>query len=189
MLDTPQHCNPPDDALIGQYRQGDAEAFNLLFERHYAGVYNFARHLLGDEHQAEEILQDTFLAVARTARTYQPRGLFRTWLMRIVRNRCLNRLQSNRTAHAAAGGLGEGDPPSRANGPAKDVETAEHMARVHVLIDALPQRQREALVLYAMEQMSYAQIAQVLDIPVNSVKTLIFRARAELARALEEETP
>ena len=172
--------------MIGQYRQGDAEAFNILFERHYAGVYNFARHMLGNEHQAEEILQETFLAVARTARTYQPRGLFRTWLMRIVRNRCLNRLQSNQATHTE-GGL-DADPPSADPGPAKDAETAEHMARVHAMIDALPPRQREALVLYAMEQMNYAQIAQVLDVPVNTVKTLIFRARAELARGLEKET-
>ncbi len=189
MLEKRRQSDPPypsDDLLIGRFRQGDAEAFEMLFDRHNGGVYRFARHMLGNDHEAEEVLQETFLAVARTARTYQPRGLFQTWLMRIVRNRCLNRMQSAARMFARTTPAEPDNTPSPTPSPLQDAQTAEHMARVHAMMGLLPQRQREALVLFALEQMSYAQIAQVLDMPINTVKTLIFRARSELARSLEE---
>ena len=81
-----------DDDLMRMYCNGDADAFDTLFDRHYTSVYNFARTMLGEAAGPEEVLQETFLAVARSARQYSPRGRFRSWLMRIVRNRCLNRI-------------------------------------------------------------------------------------------------
>ena len=85
-----------DDDLFLMFREGQAEAFDTLFDRHYLGVYNFARTMLREAGAADEILQETFLAVARAVKTYEPRGTFRTWLLRIVRNRCLNRTEAER---------------------------------------------------------------------------------------------
>ena len=81
-----------DDDLLLMYRNGDVDAFDALFDRHHAAVYSFARTMLGDSLGPEEMLQEAFLTVARQAKKYEPRGRFRPWLMRIVRNRCLNRL-------------------------------------------------------------------------------------------------
>ena len=178
-----------DDDLMLMCRNGDANAFDVLFDRHYVGVFIFARIMLGSTHQADEILQETFLAVARATGRYAARGRFRSWLMRIVRNRCLNRIESERARREALGKRHGGsldvveavcDQP----GPAQIVQSDEQRAVIVAAVAELPDRQREAIALYAFEQMRYRQIAEVLDMPINTVKTLIHRARANLARAL-----
>ena len=176
----------PDDELILMYREGDADAFDVLFARHSASVYNFARCLLGDGTLAEDVLQETFLSVARAARRYEPRGRFRTWLMRIARNRSLNVLdRERRRAVAAEIGPAMAAPVGRAPRPEARIEADERLAAIRSEIGRLPERQREALVLHAFEAMPYAEIAAVLDMPVNTIKTLIRRARIALARTLE----
>ena len=176
-----------DDDLLRMYRDGDADAFDTLFDRYRAPVYNFARVMLGEADGAEDMLQEAFLTVARTARTYEPRGRFRAWLMRIVRNLCLNRIQAERVRRrvVAQSGLDIVQPASREPSPPERLERDERMDRVRRLIGELPERQREALVLYAFERMSYREIAEALDAPMGTVKTLIHRARAALARAVE----
>jgi len=177
-----------DDDLILMYRKGDADAFDALFDRYHAAVYRFARTMLGNAAAAEGVLQETFLAVARTARRYEPRGRFRTWLMRIVRNRCLNRLESERARRRMVQESGlVVEPASPGPSPAERAERNEEMRRVRVALAGLPERQREALALYAFEHLSYQEIAAVLGAPLNTVKTLIHRARAGIAAAVEEK--
>lgn len=183
-----------DDDLVRMYRDGDADAFDTLFDRYRAPVYNFACMMLGDADGAEDLLQEAFLTVARSARNYEPRGHFRAWLMRIVRNLCLNRIQAERVRRRvmADSGLEFIEPPAREPSPADRAERDERLRLVRQGIRSLPERQREAIVLYAFEQMSYREIAEVLGVPINTVKTLIHRARATLARAFDEpakETP
>ncbi len=175
-----------DDDLMRMYRHGDAAAFDALFDRHYASVYHVARTMLGDAGGPEEVLQETFLAVARSANTYSPRNRFRTWLMRIARNRCLNRIESRRTRREVQAEVEpEGiEPPATDPAPPERVEAEEQAAFIQSAIDRLPDRQREAIALYAFEGMSYRDVAEVLEMPVNTVKTLIHRARATLAQAL-----
>ena len=177
-----------DDDLIRMYREGDADAFDAIFDRHYRSAYGFARTMLGGSEAAEEVTQEAFLAVARTAREYVPRGRFRPWLMRIVRNMCLNRLATDARRGRAlpAGPLDPEDAPSREAAPPERLESDERMRAVERLVGELPERQREAIALYAFEQMSYREIAEVMEVPVNTVKTLIHRARAELARGMEQ---
>jgi len=142
-----------DDELIAMYRTGDADAFDVLFDRHYRSVYNFALYMLSDRGRAEDILQETFLAVARTAKRYEPKGCFRTWLMRIVRNRCLNSLEAERVrrdalAGAAAGAVDHADADPT---PEQCVQARELSDQLTRCIAELPDRQREAIVLFAFE--------------------------------------
>ena len=178
---------PSDDELLAMFCEGDADAFDALFDRHHAGVYHFARLMLGGGHDAEDVMQDAFLAVARSARTYKPRGRFRPWLMRIARNLCLNRLQAERARRRVLAADGEALPePASDSPPAPDVlEWDEGMRAVYGAVRGLPERQREALALYAFEGMRYKEITEALQLPMGTVKTLIHRARANLARALE----
>lgn len=186
--DEPQGVS--DDDLVLMYREGQVEAFDVLFDRYYVSVYNFARMMLRESAAAEEILQETFLSVARSARTYEPRGTFRTWLMRIARNRCLNRLESQRTRREIFVDDQAGvvlQYPSREPSPPEMVLADEQMALIRQAMQNLPDRQREAISLYAFEEMTYQQIADVLDLPINTVKTLIHRARASLAETLNHD--
>jgi len=170
-----------DDELMALHAGGDAEAFEILFERHYASVYHFAASMLGDASSAEEALQESFLAAARAAGQYRGDGRFRAWLMRIVRNRCLNRIDARRR-HRRIGELC--DPPAGGPGPARQAEADETVAILRAAVAALPERQREALTLRAFEQMSYREVASVMDMPIGTIKTLIHRARAALAATL-----
>ncbi|HUU23204.1 MAG TPA: sigma-70 family RNA polymerase sigma factor [Phycisphaerae bacterium] len=176
-----------DDDLVRMYAGGDAEAFDVLFDRHYASVFRFAQAILGDPAAAEDVLQEAFLAAARAAATYDGRGRFRPWLMRIVRNRCLNRVESGRARRATGPGAGPAPDTvaSSRSGPVERASARERREAVEAAIAELPERQREAIGLYAFEQMSYREIAEVMQMPVNTVKTLIHRARANLARELE----
>jgi len=176
-----------DDDLVRMYAGGDAEAFDVLFDRHYTAVYRLARAMLGDDGAAEDVLQETFLAAARAAGAYDGRGRFRPWLMRIARNRCLNRLESGRVRRATEPKAGI-DPDTVASpraGPAGRATARQRQEAVRAAIAGLPERQREAIGLYAFEQMTYREVAEVMQMPVNTVKTLIHRARANLARELE----
>jgi RNA polymerase sigma factor (sigma-70 family) len=176
-----------DDDLMAMFSEGTAEAFDLLFDRYRVPVYNFVCSMLNDAERAEEVLQDTFLAVARSAGTYEPRGRFRAWLFRIARFRCLNRIETDRLRRAALreSNLELVDPPSREPSALDRLAADETLAILRKAILELPARQREAIVLFAFEHMTGREIGEVLDLPVNTVKTLIHRARAALAQTLD----
>ncbi len=170
-----------DDELMALYCDGAPEAFDLLFERHRSSVYNFAVTMLRDSAGAEDVLQEAFLSVARAAGDYEPRGRFRAWLMRIVRNGCLNRLasaSSERSLSDEALHVTSSNSPN----PTARAEKEEWMRALRNEIGLLPERQREAIILYAFEEMPYREIAEVMEMPINTVKTLIHRARATLAQ-------
>ena len=101
-----------DDDLVRLYRDGDADAFDALFDRYHVPVFNFARMMLGSADGADVVMQETFLAVVRSAASYRGRGLFRAWVMRIARNQCLNRMRAEQTRRRilAEGGVGQRNP-------------------------------------------------------------------------------
>jgi len=178
-----------DDDLVRLYRNGEAAAFDTLFDRYHVGVYSFARTMLGDSGGPEDVLQETFLTVAQSLAKYTPQGKFRSWLMRIARNRCLARLEARRITKLvlAAGNMEPSEPASLAPGPQQAAQDDEQVQIIRAAIDALPDRQREALALYAFEQMTYQEIAETLAAPINTVKTLIRRGRSAVARKLESQ--
>lgn len=178
---------PSDDELMCTYRDTrDAHAFDMLFQRHGTRIYRYACGMLGCPASAEEVLQEVFLTLTQAAGRYQPRGCFGTWLLRITRNRCLNHLESKRLRRMAST---EEELASPKPGPLEQVAAAEQFTRVQQAILRLPAPQREAILLYAMHEMDYRHIAQVLDVPVNTVKTLIYRARLTLAKSTQDCEP
>ncbi|HZZ84217.1 MAG TPA: sigma-70 family RNA polymerase sigma factor [Anaeromyxobacteraceae bacterium] len=186
-------ASDPDAALMLAFQNGDERAFRTLFERHGRAMVSFCHHYVRDGARAEELAQDVFLKVHRSAARYQPTARFRTWLYRIAANHCLNELRRGeyavrREAAPRDGGAAEPlDLDTLPSGGATPEETAmgEALAEaVRGLLARLPEKQRTAFVLCRLEGMSYEEIAEVLETSVSAVKSLLHRATVAAAEAL-----
>ena len=173
---------PSDHDLMARTAQGDGRAFRTLARRHAGRALGLARRMLGNEALAEEIVQDALLRVWTNAPRWRPEAAFRTCLYRVVVNLCLN--AKRRAIHlpldSAAGVAGTGP------GADAQLETRERDRRLAAAVDALPDRQRTAIVLTYQEGLSNAEAAAVLDTSVSGVETLLARAKRALRHALGE---
>jgi RNA polymerase sigma-70 factor (ECF subfamily) len=173
---------PTDHDLMARVARGDAAAFQVLARRHTADALRLARRILGNEALAEEIVQDALLRVWRTAPRWRPEAAFRTFLYRVVINLCLN--AKRRPAELPLDAAG--DPADPAPDAAAAHEARERDRRLAAAIDALPPRQRAAIVLTYQEDLSNAEAASVLDTSVSGIETLLVRAKRALRAALGE---
>ena len=191
------HQDDPDVRLMLAYRSGDDAALATLYRRWAGPLLRFLTRMMGDVAMAEEIVQESFLRVHGARKRYAPDARFSTWLFRIGRNLALNELDRsrNKAIHLSAETSenreeGENGPRSARPGlmlvsSAPDAETIVDTQRlqsqVEAALSALPERQRAALWLAAVEGCAYAEIAEVLDTTPSSVKALVHRARTQLA--------
>jgi RNA polymerase sigma-70 factor (ECF subfamily) len=178
-----------DTALLLAAGKGDRQAFGALVERHHRAIIRFAHRFLStaDRATAEDIAQQVFLAAWKAAPSFQPRAAVSTWLFRIATNACLNYQRGRRRRPAAPlVGEPEADAPVRrtdaADAGALHRERAEHLQRA---IEALPANQRAAILLRHVHDLSYAEIATVLETSISAVESLLFRARSRLRDLLE----
>lgn len=168
---------------------GDIEAFECLVDEHKTRVVGTVAKMLGDSLEAEDIAQEVFVRVWRSAKRYRPQAKFTTWLMTITRNLVFNELRRRRRKPSEPLDGGEETPPRQfadagSHSPADEALQAELEEVVQQAIAALPESQRLALVLRRYEEMPYEEIAAVLKTSVSSVKSLLFRARSELKQSL-----
>ena len=174
---------PADHDLMARTAQGDGRAFRILARRHAGGARRLARRILGNETLAEEVAQDALLRVWINAPRWRPEAAFRTWLYRIVVNLCLNaKRRAGDLPLEAADHLADPTPGAEAQ-----LETRERDRSVAAAVDALPARQRAAVVLTYQEGLSNAEVAAVLDTSVSGVETLLVRAKRALRSALGDE--
>ena len=160
---------------------GDTAALGQLVERHQQRVLELAYRTVGNWAAAEDIAQEAFLRVWRSAVSYQPQAQFTTWLYRIVVNLCLDTVRRKRPS---AGEEALGNVQAAAEPPA--AEGAERSAAVHRAIADLPERQRIALVLYRFSEMSMQQVAEVTGWSASAVESLLVRAYAQLRVLLKD---
>jgi RNA polymerase sigma-70 factor (ECF subfamily) len=176
MNDTP--TNPvTDEKLMLAFSQGSPEAFTELFRRYRQPIHGFFRRRVSDPSHAEELAQETFLALLRSAARYEPRALFRTYLYAIG----LNILRAHRRKaifRATFFGAYHSMDPAKQDA----TEAAVCVRRAVAKLDAID---REILFLREFEQLSYAEIADLLHLPVNTVRSRLFRARTALRQLLE----
>jgi RNA polymerase sigma-70 factor (ECF subfamily) len=174
--------------LIGR---GDTDALEELIEKHQALVAGTVARMLGSNSDVEDIAQQVFIRVWKSAPRYVPRAKFTTWLLKITRNLVFNELRrAKRHANVPLQPEpGAEDPPlqDEANlAPDASLLEAELQQTIQGAILQLPETQRMAVVLRRYEQLSYEQIAEILDLSVPAVKSVLFRARTELRSRLSK---
>jgi RNA polymerase sigma factor (sigma-70 family) len=166
-----------DGRLAAQVRDGSERAFEVLFERHHRALLAFCRSTLGSADEADDALQQTFLAAYRDlARGREPDAL-RPWLFGIARRRCLALIAARRARPAADG------PEPASDGLHSHVATREDLRGVLGDLETLPESQRTALVLAELGGLSHDEIAVTLGCRREKVKALVFQARTTLATA------
>jgi RNA polymerase sigma-70 factor (ECF subfamily) len=170
---------------------GDMEAFQALIEVHQARVIGTVAKMLGDDVDSEDIAQQVFIRVWKSAGRYQPTAKFTTWLFKITRNLVFNELR-RRKRHPVTPLQHEEEEhffqPADCGGTAPDAALldSELNDAIQMAIDALPETQRMAIVLRRYEEMPYEEIGEVLGLSVPAVKSVLFRARAELRETLRK---
>src|SRR5438552_12015532 len=178
-----------DVRLMRLVSQGDTSAFEELVERHQALVAGTVARMLGSNSDVEDIAQQVFIRVWKSASRYVPRAKFTTWLLKITRNLVFNELRrTKRRAQVPLESAAGGEEPALKDesNPAPDASLleVELQRAIEEAIMQLPENQRMALVLRRYEQLSNEQIAEVLNLSVPAVKSVLFRARTELRSRL-----
>jgi RNA polymerase sigma-70 factor (ECF subfamily) len=181
MPDTEQH-------LIQRAQKGDQEAFAVLVTEHQRYVYNLALRVLKNEEEALDLAQETFIRAWTALPNFRGQSQFRTWLYRIVTNLCYNRLPNLRRSLHELGDDVIADLPETEvafDNPAHGFESRELRSHLHNAIDHLDEHYRLLISLRYQNELSYEEMATMLNLPLGTVKTGLFRAKEQLRRALE----
>jgi len=175
-----------DNELVKRVCMGETQLFRLLIERHQQHIFNLCYRMLRQFEEADDATQDTFLKAYRSLKQFRGDARLKTWLCRIARNECLNRLRHENVAsldqqlttdHSFQ--IADSTPS-----PLELIEHQETQSIVHEAINKLPHQYRLVITLFHLNGLSYEEISQVMEIPMGTVKTHIFRARELLKSKL-----
>lgn len=174
-----------DQELIESFQKGNQRAFEMIFSRYKGRVFNFANRLLSDRAEAEDVTSEVFLAFLNNRYQSVTYAKFSTWAFTVARNACVDRLRkhknisstwvTNDKGEVEEMAIKDKEPHSR-----EKLEAKETSLQVQNAIAKLPLDQKEAIVLREFHDLSYNEIAQVLNCSLENVKILIFRARENL---------
>jgi RNA polymerase sigma-70 factor (ECF subfamily) len=184
----------PDAALMLLVKQGDSDAFSQLVEKYKKPVMNLVYRMIRDLAEAEDIAQNVFVQVYKSAERYQVSSKFSTWLFTIARNLCLNEIR-RRTRHPAdsmdASYPDQEDQPLQQYEDKKAVSAPDRLlqgeleAKIEQAVAELPENQRLAILMCRQDELSYEEIAQVLGCSLSATKSLIHRGRETLKQKLK----
>ncbi len=185
-----------DEDLMEAFRDGDAQAFETLVDRHERGVLNFAYRMVRDREQANDLTQETFLRVVKQAKGYSRKAKFTTWLYTIARNLCIDALR--RAKHRRHQSLDQphgGDPEGRTlleriPGDGADgferTDAAEIASRVQEALASLSDEQREVFLMREFKRLQFKEIAAVVGVSENTIKSRMRYALEALRLALAD---
>jgi len=205
-LPQPDHApaQPTDDRLlVASAQRGDPGAMAQLLRAYQSQIYRISLGILGHHHDAEEATQDVLVKIIQSLGQFKGQSRFSTWLTRVVRNHCISAIrkrdvrsslsldQGSASSRAnQADGMDQADPlrqrlaDTREPSPDQRVQQDEQQAHLLAALNDMEDSFREILILRDMESMEYAEIAQVLDINLGTVKSRLFRARLALRQKL-----
>jgi RNA polymerase sigma-70 factor (ECF subfamily) len=179
------------EELMARVAKGDEDAFEILVDRHQTSTLNLIYRFIGDRTQAKDLAQEVFIRVWQSARTYQPKAKFTTWVYRITANLCFNELKSARRKRWFS--FNQSDEDSRVAIEERLADSApsaedlllekERSRQISDALQSLPENQRMALILKRYDDVSYQEIAQIIGCSVSAVESLLVRAK----RALQEK--
>lgn len=169
-----------DDALMAAYSQGAPDAARALMDRHVPRLLSFAQRMLGSRDEADDVVQESMVRLWKAAPGWQPgRAKVSTWLYRVASNLCTDVLRRRRTTPIDA----VTEPLDDAPGVEERLQEEARVWALEAALVALPERQRQAVVLRNIEELSNPEIGQVMDLSVEAVESLVARGR----RALKAE--
>lgn len=185
----------PDIRLMLRVRADEPGAFEQLVENYQHRLVGLMCHIIRNPEEAEDLAQEVFLRVYRVRKKYSPRSRFSTWLFAIANNLAINRMRTRQRKPAVqlpqvqdSGPLGPRSADQmlldHRSGPTKRIQQEELAAVIRQALDGLQEKQRMAVVLNKFEDMSYAEIGEVMGLTAKAVKSLLSRARMELRAAL-----
>jgi RNA polymerase sigma factor (sigma-70 family) len=166
-----------DEALMLEFQGGSHPAFEQLFARYRGPLYGFFRRRLNGDQRAEDLTQETFVAIILASARYEPRALVRTYLYSIA----MNLLAAERRKQ-----FRDSPPGELASEPVTN-DAPDAALWIRQALEKLDEPEREILMLREYEQLSYAEIAELMKLPVNTVRSRLFRSRMALKEHLEPE--
>lgn len=179
-----------EDSLLQRCRQQDVEAFGQFVDLYQARVYGFVRRMLPSVEEAQDVTQEVFIRAYQNIHRFDGRSPVRTWLFRIAHNLCIDRARkSDRSISPVAldaenDDLADFSPADDRWRPDQIVLTEELVAVVESAIGTMSEKLRSVLLLHDREEMPYEEIASLLDVPVGTVKSRLFLARAHVQKAV-----
>lgn len=185
-----------DAYLVERALDGDIAGFEKLVTRYQNKIMGYVGRMVnGDREEAEDITQEAFIKAYRSLDSFRGQASFSTWLYKIATNLCIDRARTKKRRPQQAYSLDEPFDKDEESGgreiadsryePSKGVERDEMRALVRQTVGEMPEKQRQVLIMCDLQGMAYEQIAEVLRIPLGTVKSRIFHARADLARRLK----
>jgi RNA polymerase sigma-70 factor (ECF subfamily) len=173
---------------VAAAQAGDAQAMTELLTRHYGYVDALCRRMLRSPHDAEDARQEALICATRYIATFNGLSAFRTWLHAITRNVCLNMLRANKKqpSYSVDDVFGDDNDPPNLPGAYADESSVAQRLQIDSALAALPENVHDAVVLRFVLDMDYAQIADVLGVPLGTVKTWLRRGRMQLMSLLGE---
>ena len=170
--------------LIRQTLQGKPDAFSSLVDRTKDRLYTALYYAMGDAHEAEDIVQEAYVTAFVKLESFRMESSFYTWLYRIAFNLRASRQRQRRKAASIERDLHPADLPDPTDGPAESLAGDERAVALTQALEALSVEYREILVLRELEQLDYDRISSILEIPLGTVRSRLFRARQQLREAL-----
>ncbi|MEW6327706.1 MAG: sigma-70 family RNA polymerase sigma factor [Thermodesulfobacteriota bacterium] len=180
MGSTLEYNDKSDEELMALIARRDYNAVATLVSRHQRGLLNLFYRYTNDRLLAEDLTQEVFLRVYKSAPLYEARSLFKVWLYRIAKNVCLNELKALRILEKLP------EQKTETESPQEEMIRAEREIRVRQAIEMLPERQRLALILRRFQGLSQEETAEVMETTSEAIEGLLARAKAKLRSALAD---
>ena len=190
---SPEAVETTDEELVEAVLRGERERFGDLVERYQGRLVNYLYRLLRSVEDAHELAQEVFIKVYQALDRFDPRYRFSTWIFRVAQNAAIDEIRKRRVQLVSFEGRedDEGerrtwDPPSPDRGPYGELRNRERGGAIQRAIDELPWEYRELIVMRHFGELSYAEIAELKEMPLGTVKNKLFRARQVLKEELAE---